>query len=165
MGNKKALIICQYVHHANTLKIAKVIAKVLEAEIKKPSEINIEKINKYDLIGFGSGIYWGKHHFDLLKLVDKLTKLKNKKVFIFSTSGMSNVGNFLHNIRYLASHFHVPLRRKLKRKGVVIIGEFSCRGFDTAGPLKKIGGISKNRPNQQDIQKAKHFAQKLKISL
>ena len=165
MSEKKALIICQSVHHNNTKKIAEAMAEVLGAEIKKPSEVNIEEVGKYNLIGFGSGICWGRHHPSIFKIVDQLTELIGNKAFLFSTSGTSNAGNFLHNIRHLVSHFHVHLRRELKKKGIEIIGEFSCKGFDTAGPLKQIGGISKGRPNQEDLEKAKGFARKILKSI
>jgi len=158
MPDEKVLIIYQSVHHNNTKKIAEAMAEVLGAEIKKPSEVDIEEVKKYHLIGFGSGIYWGRHHPSIFKIVDQLTGLIGTKAFIFSTSGTSNARNFLHNIRHLVSHFHVHLRRELKNKGIKIIGEFSCRGFDTAGPLKQIGGISKGKPNQEDLENAKDFA-------
>jgi len=158
MPDKKVLIICQSVHHNNTKKIADAMAEVLGAEIKKPSEVDIEEVKKYHFIGFGSGIYWGRHHPSIFKIVDQLTGLKGNKAFLFSTSGTSNAGNFLHNIRHLVSHFHVHLRRELKNKSIKMIGEFSCKGFDTAGPLKQIGGISKGRPNKEDLEKAKDFA-------
>ena len=158
MPRKEVLIICQSIHHGNTKKIAEAMAEVLGAEIKNPSEVNIVEVKKYHLIGFGSGIYWGRHHSGIFKIVDQLTGLNGNKAFLFSTSGSSNAGNFLHNIRHLVSHFHVHLRRELKNKGVKIIGEFSCRGFDTAGPLKQIGGISKGKPNQEDLENAKNFS-------
>jgi len=161
MSQNKVLIICQSTHHGNTKKIAEAMAEVLDAEIKKPSEVVIEEVRKHHLIGLGSGIYWGKHHPSIFKIVDQLAELNGNKAFVFSTSGMSNSGNFTHNIRHLVPHFHTHLRRELKTKGIKIIGEFSCRGFDTAGPLKQIGGISKGRPNQEDLENAKDFAREI----
>ncbi|MCK4255841.1 flavodoxin, partial [candidate division WOR-3 bacterium] len=87
----KTLIIYTSIHHKNTERIAKVMAEVLEAPLAKPREIDINSLAEYDLLGFGSGIYFGKHHKSLLKLVDKLPNLKGRKVFVFSTSGVSNV--------------------------------------------------------------------------
>ena len=157
----KTLIIYTSIHHKNTERIAKVMAEVLEAPLAKPREIDINSLAEYDLLGFGSGIYFGKHHKSLLKLVDKLPNLKGRKVFVFSTSGVSNVGNFIHNIRHKVSNFHIPLREKLVKKGLVIVGEFTCKGFDTVGPFKLIGGISKGRPNEKDLEKARKFAKNL----
>lgn len=160
----KTLIIYISIHHKNTERIAKVMAEVLEAPLAKPREIDINSLAEYDLLGFGSGIYFGKHHKSLLNLIDKLPNLKGKKVFIFSTSGMSNAGNFIHNIRHRVSHFHIPLKKKLLKKGFNIIGEFDCRGFEIVGPFKLIGGICKGRPNENDLENAKSFAKKLKES-
>ena len=157
----KTLIIYISIHHKNTERIAKVMAEVLEAPLAKPREIDINSLAEYDLLGFGSGIYFGKHHKSLLKLVDKLPNLKGRKVFVFSTSGVSNVENFIHNIRHKVSNFHIPLREKLVKKGLVIVGEFTCKGFDTVGPFKLIGGISKGRPNEKDLEKARKFAKNL----
>ncbi|MCK4643622.1 flavodoxin family protein [bacterium] len=160
----RTLVICISIHHKNTEIVAKEIAEVLSADLLKPNEVEINTLSEYDLIGFGSGIYFGEHHRSLLNLIDKLPDLKGKKVFIFSTSGMSNAGNYIHNVRHRVSHFHTSSRERLVKKGFDIIGEFTCRGFDTAGPFKLIGGISKGRPNENDLENARGFAKKLKGS-
>jgi len=49
----KSLLVLYSYHHHNTEKIAKVFAKVLNAEITWPKEINPEELLEYDLIGFG----------------------------------------------------------------------------------------------------------------
>jgi len=151
----KTLIICKSIHHGNTQKIAEVIAKVLEAKLVKPEELDINTVTEYDLVGFGSGIYYGKHHKDLLSVVDNLFSVKNKKAFIFSTSGTGE-----KNI----SRNHRLIREKLMAKGFTIAGEFSCRGWDSFGLLKLIGGINKGRPDEHDLRKAEDFARRLKDS-
>ena len=158
----KTLIIYVSIHKNNTEKIAKVISKVLNARLVKPNNVKINELPKYDLIGFGSGIYFGKHHRSLLNLADRLPILKDKKVFIFSTSGMSNKLNFFHNLCHRTTHFHNPLKEKLLKKGFNIIGEVSCKGLDIVGPFKFIGGINKGRPNKNDLKNAKNFARNLK---
>ena len=37
------------------------------------------------------------------------------------------------------------------------LGTYFCKGFDTFGPFKLIGGINKNRPDQSDIDGAVKF--------
>ncbi|MEM4500245.1 MAG: flavodoxin family protein [Candidatus Woesearchaeota archaeon] len=149
----KALIVYLSFHHKNTEKIAKVFSKVLNAQIidlLKFRDVSKLNIFDYDLIGFGSGIYFGKHHRKLLEFVDSLP-INKMKVFIFSTCGI----NFkLFN--------HYAIRKKLKQKHFEILGEFSCKGYDTYGFLKLIGGINKNHPNEEDIRRAEEFAKKLK---
>jgi len=83
-----SLLVLYSYHHNNTEKIAKVFAKVLDAQIKTPQQINPEELQEYSLIGFGSGIYGEKHHKLLLDLADNLPQVTNRKAFIFSTSAM-----------------------------------------------------------------------------
>ncbi len=149
----RTLIIYESIHHGNTEKVARVIADVLEAKLMKPEELDTNTVAEYDMIGFGSGIYFGKHHKDLLNAVDKLPPQKNRTAFIFSTSGTGE-----RNIE----KSHRSIKEKLIEKGFTIAGEFSCRGFDTFGLLKLIGGISKGRPNASDLKNAEDFAMRLK---
>jgi flavodoxin len=150
----KALIIYISVHHGNTERIAKVMANVLDADLLPVEQADASMLEQYDLIGFGSGIYFGKYHESLLDFVDKLPMLKNKKAFIFSTSGLRKIP-FFHD-------FDKPLKEKLQQKGFDIIGEFSCRGLDTYRATKLVGGINKGRPNTQDLKQAEDFARGLK---
>ncbi len=150
----KSLIVVISVHHNNTGRIADTMAKVINAEIKKPKELDPEKLRNYDLVGFGSGIYSAKHHISLLLLADKLPSIDNKKVFIFSTSGITSESK--------ASKDHKQLREKLESKGYSIVNEFQCKGFNTNSFLKYIGGMNKGRPNAEDFRNAEEFAQNLK---
>ena len=117
---KSILILFSY-HHKNTEKIAKVFAKVLDAQIKTPQQINPEELHEYNLIGFGSGIYDAKHHESLLDLTDKLPQVTNKKAFIFSTSAMMGKAKVAED--------HSLLREKLQSKGYTIVDEFACKGY------------------------------------
>jgi len=152
----KALIIYISVHHGNTERVAKVMANILDADLLQMKQVDASMPEQYDLIGFGSGIYFGKHHKSLLDFVDMLPMLRNKKAFIFSTSGLRKI-QFIHN-------FDKPLKEKLQRKGFDIIGEFSCRGLDTYRVTKLVGGVNKGRPNAEDLKQAEDFASGLKNS-
>ena len=151
----KSLLILFSYHHNNTEKIANVFAKVLDAQIKTPQQINPEELQEYSLIGFGSGIYGEKHHKVLLDLADKLPQVTNRKAFIFSTCTIE---------REVAKN-HSPLREKLQSKGYMIVDEFNCAGFNTNSFLKLFGGINKGRPNAEDLKHAEEFAQNLKQNL
>jgi len=149
----KALIIYVSVHHGNTEKVAKVMANVLDADLLQVEQADASMLEQYDLIGFGSGIYFGKHHKILLDFADRLPVLRNKKTFIFSTSGLRKI-RFIHN-------FDKPLKEKLQRKGCDISSEFSCRGYDTSQAAMIIGGINSGRPNAKDLEQAEDFARGL----
>jgi flavodoxin len=141
----------------NTEKVAKVFAKVLDAPIKTPQQINPEELQKYGLIGFGSGIYGAKHHKSLLDLADKLPKVSNKKAFIFSTSAIMGKDKVAED--------HSTLRKKLETKGYMIVDEFACKGFNTNSFMKYLGGMNNGRPNAEDLINAENFANNIKINV
>jgi len=143
----KTLIIYASIHHGNTEKIGRAIAETLNADIINVTDVSVNDLQNYDLIGFGSGIYGGKFHKTMFKLIEKLPSVANKKSFVFSTSSMEK------------KSYNKSIEEKLKEKGIVVIGSFSCKGYDTFGPFKFIGGIGKGRPNEEDIKKAQDFAE------
>ncbi len=153
----KSLLVLFSYHHNNTEKIANVFAKILDAQIKTPQEINTEELQEYNLIGLGSGIYSAKHHKFLLDLADKLPQVTNKKAFIFSTSAMTGEKKVAKD--------HSLLREKLQSKGYIIVDEFACKGFNTNSFMKYFGGMNKGRPNAEDLKHAEEFAQNMKQNL
>ena len=146
----KSILVVISIHHNNTLKIAGVFEKVIDANIKKPKEVKPEEISEYDLVGFGSGIYGEKHHNSLLDLADKLPQVNNKKAFLFSTAGITSKNKIAKD--------HLSLREKLQSKGYIIVDEFQCKGFNTNSFLKYFGGMNKGRPNDEDLKNAEEFA-------
>ena len=146
----KTLIVYASIHHQNTEKVAKAIAEELEADLVSIGKVQPGTLAAYDLIGFGSGIYFMKHHKTLLQFVDMLPAVMEKRAFVFSTSGDGK------------KERHASLREKLVNRGFTIVDEFSCKGWDTFGPLKLIGGINKGRPDEKDLAGARAFAQGLK---
>jgi flavodoxin len=79
----KTAIIYKSIHHGNTKKIAEVISKTLEAELLDLKDADEDTIKKYDLIGFGSGKYFGKPHKELRKFVEGSDDVENKKNIYF----------------------------------------------------------------------------------
>jgi flavodoxin len=145
----KTLIVYTSVHHQNTEKVAKVMAEAIEAELITVADANPGTLAMYGLIGFGSGIYFGKHHKTLLRFVESLPPVTKKRAFVFSTSGDGKI-------------HHNALKERLVNKGYSLADEFCCKGWDTVGPLKLFGGINKGRPDQNDLAAARAFAEGLK---
>ena len=44
-----------------------------------------------------------------------------------------------------------------------VLGEFSCRGYDTFGPFKLVGGIAKGHPNARDLERARKFYREIQV--
>jgi flavodoxin len=153
----KSLLVLFSYHHKNTEKIAETFAKVLDARIETPKQVDLVKLQQYDLVGFGAGIDSGKHYKPVLDLADKLPQVDNKNAFIFSTAGLTGEKKL--------SKDHSTLREKLESKGYRIVDEFQCKGFNTNSFLKFFGGMNKGRPNSEDLKRAEEFAQNLKQNM
>jgi flavodoxin len=150
------LIALHSYHHHNTQKVAEAIAGIIGAVIKAPGEINNDELPAYNLLGFGSGIDSGQHYPELLAFAQSLPVVDGQKCFIFSTSGVQG--------KEKVSRDHSRLRQILQAKNYEVIGEFSCRGFNTNSFLKFFGGMNKNRPNAEDLKNAEKFAHMLKTT-
>ena len=144
------------VHHGNTEKVARSMANILDADLLQVQQVDADMLERYDLIGFGSGIYFGRHHESLLDFVSQLPVVRNRKAFVFSTSGLRKIP--------LVHDFDRPLKRRLQQKGFDIIGQFSCRGLDTYRATGLVGGINRGRPNTEDLKQAEGFATGLRDS-
>lgn len=144
----KTLIVCVSKHHGNTRRVANAMAKALDAEVVEPAAIDIAELQRFDLIGFGSGIYLGVADPELIELVDRLPPGVDTNVFTFSTSG-----TFL--LPWLGTSH---LRNRLRDRHNRVLGDFNCRGLDTVGPLRFVGGINRGRPNEGDLARAAEFA-------
>ena len=47
------------------------------------------------------------------------------------------------------------------KKHASVVGKFGCKGYDTFGPFKLVGGIAKGHPDDKDIQNAVEFVKDL----
>jgi flavodoxin len=150
----KSLVVVFSYHHGNTEKIAHTIAKVLGAEVKTPQQVYPEELRKYDLIGFGSGIYSATFDPSVLTLADRLSYAAGKKAFLFSTYGAPA---FIADREFIEKN-HQQIREKLQIKGYTVIGEFGCAGWNTNSFLKYFGGLNKGKPDAGDLRNAETFA-------
>ena len=68
---------------------------------------------------------------------------QEKKVFLICTHGGSAAFQSIETI--------------LEGKHADLIGKFSCKGYDTYGPFKLVGGIAKGHPDEKDLTAAVDF--------
>ncbi len=123
------------------------MASVLGAECASPVECPYSRLAGCDILGVGSGSYYGRIHEELLEWVHGLPEAGGGKfpIFIFTTSGLP----------FPAKLWHRPLKKSFAGKGYEVIGEFACRGFDTWGPLRLTGGLNWRHPNERDLQRTR----------
>ncbi len=146
---KKAVLFCYSYHHNNTLKVAEAVSAALPVRVVSVPVREEVDLRDYDLIGFASGVYFSEFGKPVERFIDSLEGLSGKRCFTLCTHGAPN-GEFGRNIQ-----------EKLRMKGAEVAGGWDCRGFDTYGPFKMIGGIAKSRPNEKDLAGAVSFVESL----
>ena len=106
MSYPRALIIVKSIHHQNTVSIAQTVARVLQAKVAAPEELSPQEAGQYDLLGVGSGIYFGRFHRTVRQWILNLPRpSKECSAFVFSTSGLP----------FLESLWHAPIHRALRQ--------------------------------------------------
>ena len=149
----KSLIVCVSISNGNTRRVADRMAEVLGAKVVEPEAVELATLHEYDLVGFGSGIYFNAVHSRLRRLIHRLPHVDGGRAFTFFTSG----GPEVPLVGYGRS-----IRHQLTSTGFEVLDSFSCRGLDTVGPLRLIGGVNKGRPNDRDLDSAAAFALRLR---
>ena len=150
----RTLIIYNSTYKNNTEKIAEIFAEKTGADLLKIQNIDNIDIEKYDLIGFGSGVYKESMSPKIFNLVNKLN-LKDKNTFVFSTSGLG------------LKFYNNKLIKLLKSKGAINKGSFACKGNFKASEFSNIklfdlfGRLSQGHPNDKDYRKAERFIDKV----
>lgn len=139
----KTLIIYYSQHHKNTKKLVDAVVECGDVDVVRATE-EIPDISRYELIGFASGIYYGR----FAKQVTEKAATHNiagKKVFLMYTCGVRR------------KKYGLDIKEIIVKKGAQLVGEFCCRGYDTFGPFKIIGGIAKGKPGNSDLAAVKSF--------
>lgn len=141
----KILIVIKSKHQGNTQKIAEAMSEVAPVTVTMLEDVKSYKLSEYDIVGFGSGIYFGKHDKELLSFVEGVCD-KKAYSFVFSTSGTKSY-----------EKNNSALVKLLESKNKVVLGSFGCRGLDKFFIFKLGGGINKDHPNSEDFDAAQRF--------
>lgn len=136
-------------HHGNTKKLLDAIAAQEEVTLINVVENKTADLAAYDRIGFASGIYYSSFAKQILAFAERNLP-EGKDVFFLNTCG-APTGTYFNAIRKITE-------AKCCRE----LGAYQCRGYDTYGPFKLVGGIAKGHPNEEEIKGAVSFYQGLK---
>ena len=141
---EKTVIVYASKHHGNTYKLVKAISdKYPVATIDVTKEFVVD-LSEYDMIGFASGIDFGKFYEEIENFA-KENLPTQKKVFFLYTCAMDRKG------------FTDSMREIVEQKDGEILGEYGCKGYNTYGPWKMIGGMNKKHPTEIEIAESVEF--------
>ena len=140
----KAIIIYESTHHGNTRKLVDAVAGKYGIETAAVEEVSGTDLSDYDLIGVASGVAFGKFYEASERFVEESLP-EGKTVFFLYTCG-NDTGKYANSVRARA-----------EAKGCRVARTYGCRGFDTFGPFRLIGGIAKGHPTQEEIDGAVRF--------
>ena len=144
----KTAIVYYSKHHGNTRKLIDAIAAQHDVTAIDATEVKTADLSGYDMVGFASGIYYSKFHKSVLEFAEQNLP-DGKPVFFLYTYGAEKKG------------YTKAITEAVSKHNAKIAGEYGCFGFNTFGPFKLIGGIAKGHPNQEDLDGAKNFFEKL----
>ena len=131
-------------HHGNTRKVVEAMAQTGGADLIDVRTRQAVRLEGYDCIGFASGIYGFEMHKSVAAFARQYLPAGKPVFFVYTYGGAKGTG-----ARALA--------KIADEKGCPVLGEFACKGHDTFGPFKLVGGIAKGRPNERDLERARAF--------
>ena len=131
-------------HHGNTKKVVDAIKQVGDVELIDIASGQTTDLAPFDAVGLASGIYFGAFHPSVLRFARQFLP-EGKPVFFVCTCGAQRPG-YTRKIAEMA-----------RAKGCPVWGTFTCRGFDTYGPFRLIGGIAKGHQNKKELESARAF--------
>jgi len=139
----------------NTLKVALSIVSGLKkagvgVKALPVEEADASEAAHFELIALGTPVHAFTASKTIRDFAKKLPEGGGKKAIVFATHG-------LHKGFALKS-----LEKKLVRRGYDVVDFFSCPGRDSWPPAKLIG-LSRGRPNDQDLARAHGWAENLNL--
>lgn len=139
----KTAIIYESYHHGNTKKVCDALAQKYDITLID-ARGSVGELEKYDLIGLASGAAYGKFYSTITDVArNKLPQ--GKSVFFIYTCGRPS------------RDYAAEVKKIALEKNCRILGTYGCKGYDTFGPLKLIGGINKENPTADEIDAAIKF--------
>lgn len=139
----KVCIVYASTHHGNTLKVLEAIAGEYEVDLIDATTVKEKDISGYDVIGFASGIYGALFH-QAVQNFAAVNLPAGKEVFLIMTSATN-------------MDFSKGFIKNIENREPKMLGSFTCKGYNTYGPFKLIGGTGKGHPDESDLKAAVEF--------
>jgi len=148
----RTVIVYRSKHHGNTKKLVDAIVtahpEIDTIDVGALGKNEYPDLSPYHVIIMASGIYYGNFDKDLLRVADHCLRNGDKVVGLMTYGGQAKFnGRDLDGV--------------CRMKFANLLCMYGCPGFDTYGPFKLVGGMNKGRPNQEDIDGAVAFYDRL----
>lgn len=145
--------ICYYSrHHGNTRKVLEAIALEGDVKLIDVTTRQAVRLDGYDCVGFASGIYAFSFHPAVEDFARQYLPHGTPVFFVSTYGGLRGSGP-------------KGVAKVAREKGCPVLGEFHCKGYDTFGPFRLVGGIAKGHPDGRDLENARHFFHNLQDAL
>ena len=144
---KVAIVYCSE-HQQNTKKLVEAIATEHKVKLIDVNSTKSYNLNRFDLIGFASGIYYSKFSDKIIDFAKENLPMF-KRVFLLYTCGS------------MRDYYTKAITAVVDDKICDVVGSYGCNGFGSFGFISWFGGISRGRPNEQDIKGAVEFYESL----
>ena len=145
----KTAIVYISTHHGNTKKLAEAVQAANEnVDLFDLKEVTPD-LTGYDCIGLASGIYAFRVSPELVTFV-KTHLPENRYTFGLYTYGGKDGKKYTQD-----------LKEDVAESKGKYLGEYGCKGYNTFGPFKLMGGTAKGHPTEAEQAEAAAFVKKL----
>ena len=138
------VIVYASTHHGNTEKLVQAIAAEYPVDLVNIAADGTGDLSAYERIGIASGVAFGKYYPEMLAYLSEHLP-EDKKVFFIHTAGKPEEKQC------------AAAKETAGSRHCECLGVFCCKGYDTYGPFKLIGGLNRSHPDAEDIAAAKQF--------
>ena len=143
----KSVIIYMSRHHGNTKKLVEYLVARYSITLLDAQEAEKLNTEEYDLIGFASGVDFGKFYSPVTDLAKTISPGKCIYALYTCARDQARYGSEIEEIAALT--------------GCTYLGKYGCRGYNTYGPWKLVGGMNKEHPSEKELQDACAFYENL----
>ena len=144
----KTIIIYESKHHGNTKKVCDRVAAECQVELIEAWSVGADfNWEDYDLVGFASGIAYSKFYDSVNRAAEQIPE--GKGTFFIYTCAKND------------KDFAAKIKKVVEERGARCLGTYGCRGYNTYGPLKLVGGMNKSNPSEDELKAAVEFVKKV----
>ena len=143
----RSMIVYASRHHGNTKRLVEYLAARYDITLANAQAAEKMNMEEYDLIGFASGMDFGKFYPEVTVLAKKLSP--GKGIYALYTCARDQ------------AKYGLEIEMIAGQTGCRYLGRYGCKGYNTYGPWKIIGGMNKAHPDAQELEEASVFYEQI----